>query len=234
MYANRDPLASAACSRVDEAEHSPRTRRDRARARRACRRRPSRPRRRPRRRRAPTRRPGSGSGAPSSRSAASATLQRLFLRARAPPSSAAAASIFAGRSSGAALPISFDAAFCRARKPSTSLRARDCGLVERRAPRRSSPSRTRLRSMPRRYSGSSRSRLRSITRPVPGSGRAATSTHVDACFHAAARGPAPLDAGLDRSADRIRTEELHLALLRRQVAQRVGHHLVGDVALDSR
>ena len=96
-----------------------------------------------------------------------------------------------------------------------------------------SPARTRLRSMPRRYSGSSRSRLTSITRARPSRICARScSTHVAACFHARPARAAPLDAGFHRTADRIRAEELHLGLLRREVAQPVGDQLVGDVALD--
>ena len=229
MYANREPLASARALGVDEPIASANAAWSSGGAA-ACRRRPARaPRRRPRRRRAPTRRPGSGP-------AARARAARRRLAAAPPPCAAsssfssAAASIFACRSSGAALPISFDAAFWRGAQLLDLLDA--ARGARRRAASTSSirPARTRLRSMPRRYSGSSRSRLRSIT---PSSSRIcarSASTHADACFHAVPAGRAALDAGLGRAADRIRAEELHLGLLRREVAQRVGDQLVGDVA----
>ena len=113
-YANREPLASAACVGVDEARSPRRTRRGRAAARRACRRRPART--------SPSSSPPSGTDASAgfgtcSASSRSARLERrrascsCALAAR--PSASPRPAIFAGRSSGAALPISFDAAFCR-------------------------------------------------------------------------------------------------------------------------
>ena len=106
------------------------------------------PRRRPRRRRAPTRRPGSGPAARASRNSRLDRLRDRLPRAASSSFSAPAAAIFAGRSSGAALPISFDAAFCaRAQLLDLGERARVASSAASTSSIR--PARTRLRSMPR-------------------------------------------------------------------------------------
>ena len=100
--------------------------------------------RRPRARTSPSSSPPSGTDASagfgtcsaSARSAPSAVGERL-LRAVSSSFSAPAAAIFAGRSSGAAFPIAFDAAFCRVRSSSTVREQRRAARRRPRARRRS-------------------------------------------------------------------------------------------------
>ena len=110
--------------------------------------------------------------------------ERLLLRLRARPSSPRRARSSPARSSGAALPISFDAVFCSARSASVSCRSVRSRRRTRRAPRRSG---RRARACARCRAGTPARRAaacRSITRRRPGSARADASTHADACFHA--------------------------------------------------
>ena len=204
MYANREPLASAACSRLDEAHRLA----ERGVVERRARRRVSptvahAPRRRPRRRRAPTRRPGS---APAARARARARRPR-----RAPPRasvsssfSAPAASIFAGALVGRGLADLLRRRVLpgaqRPRPSAAQLALRGVGrehLVDQAGAR---PACARC---PRRYSGSSRSRLRSITAsPSADLRRAAPSTHAVASRPRLARRPCGARRRPRRPADR--------------------------------
>ena len=234
-YAKREPLASRAALACRRSPSPRRTRRGRARgASAACRRRRAHaPRRRPRRRRAPTRRPGSApaararaASASASASSASSARELLLQRAARRRSSPAARRARPCRS-----PSTPRSAARAAPRPSLQRRAaRVVGrehLVDQAGARRAC---ARCRA---RYSGSSRSRLRSITRRSSSRICArSSSTHVVASRHALVDGASRRDVRRRRPADRVRAEELHLGLLRREVAQAVGDELVGDVALE--
>src|SRR5215207_11057020 len=87
--------------------------------------------------------------------------------------------------------------------------------------------------MPSRYAGSSRRRLRSITAPslrVLADQRAHVghpTLGIAVCLRCRVTSGAAL-----RTGKRVRAEELHLLLLRAEVAEAVGDDLVGDVALE--
>ena len=169
---------------------------------------------------------GFGTCRASSRSVASAAAS-AGSSAASSSFSAAAAAIFAGRSSGADLPISFDAAFCRVRSSSTSFRH------VRRAVFRREHLVDQAGSDALAFDPTPVLRLIAQSLDVdhaPPHLRAELLDPVRGIPPRLARTGAPRVRGL--AGDGIRAEELHVRLLRREGAQAVGHELVGDVALE--